>query len=77
MLWDPRYAEEVKEEEKDEVYLWRFMIGADHQGKDYGAAALDLLIEHARSIPDMNRFSATFVEGDGGPEGFYLSLIHI
>jgi len=32
--------------EKREYYLWRFMIGAEHQGKGYGRAALDLVVEH-------------------------------
>ncbi len=31
------------------AYLWRLMIGADHQGKGYGAAALGMAFDTARN----------------------------
>ncbi len=34
----------------DTCFLWRFMIDREHQGRGYGAAALDLVIAHARSL---------------------------
>lgn len=38
-----------------ELYLWRFMIDMDHQGKGYGSAALALLERIARAEPGIVR----------------------
>lgn len=32
-----------------EFYIWRYMIGAEHQQKGYGRAALKVVIEHLRA----------------------------
>ena len=33
-------------------YLWRFMIDARHQGCGYGRAAMGLLVEYVRTLPN-------------------------
>ena len=55
------------------VFLWRFMISGPHQGKGYGAAAIDLLVKHLRAlgIPELY---TSYLTGDDGPEAFYLNL---
>ncbi|WP_040491110.1 GNAT family N-acetyltransferase [Ilumatobacter nonamiensis] len=53
--------------------LWRLMIGADHQGKGYGRAALMLAAEECRRRGATELFTS-WVLGDGGPEGFYIGL---
>jgi diamine N-acetyltransferase len=58
--------------EKPEYYLWRFMIDAEHQGRGYGRAALDLLVEHVRSRPGATDLFSSYVPGDGSPGPFYL-----
>ena len=58
--------------EEPEYFLWRFMIAAEHQGKGYGRRALDLVVEHVRSLPGARVLGSSFVPGEHGPEAFYL-----
>jgi diamine N-acetyltransferase len=55
-------------------FLWRFMIDARHQGKGYGARAIELLVEHVRSRPGATELKTSWVPGPGSPEAFYLRL---
>lgn len=57
--------------EKPQYYLWRFMIAAEHQGKGYGKAALDLLVAYVRTRPGATELLCSYVPGDSGPGGFY------
>ena len=59
---------------KPEYFLWRFMIGAEHQGRGYGRDALALLAEHVRGRPGATELLASVVEGEGGPLPFYESF---
>jgi diamine N-acetyltransferase len=52
-------------------FLLRFMIAAEHQGKGYGKAALDRLVEYVRVRPNAAELQCSYVPGDGGPAGFY------
>jgi diamine N-acetyltransferase len=54
-----------------QYFLWRFMIDAQHQGKGYGRAALDLVVDHVRGLPDATELRLSYVEGDASPRGFY------
>ena len=55
------------------VFLWRFMIAGSFQGKGYGRAAIQLLIEHLRAfgVPELY---TSYHSGEGGPETFYRQL---
>jgi diamine N-acetyltransferase len=57
-----------------EYYLWRFMIDGGFQGHGYGRAALGLIVEHVRSLPNARELLVSWVPGDGSPEPFYLGL---
>jgi len=57
-----------------EYYLWRFMIDGRFQGRGYGRAALELIVDHVRSLPNARELLASWVPGDGSPERFYLGL---
>ncbi|MFO7571257.1 MAG: GNAT family N-acetyltransferase [Gaiellaceae bacterium] len=46
---------------KPEYYLWRCMIGAEHQGKGYGRRGLDLVVEHVRELPGARELVSSFV----------------
>ncbi len=59
---------------KPEYFLWRFMIGAEHQGRGYGRDALALLVEHVRGRPVATELLTCVVEGEGGPLPFYESF---
>ncbi|MEX1172779.1 MAG: GNAT family N-acetyltransferase [Chloroflexota bacterium] len=57
-----------------EYYLWRFMIDARYQGRGYGRAALALVIDHVRDLPNATELRVSWDPGPDGPEGFYLGL---
>ena len=58
--------------EREQYYLWRFMIAGEHQGKGYGRRALDLTVDHVRTLPGARELVSSFEPGDAGPRGFYL-----
>ena len=54
-------------------FLWRLMIDTRWQGRGYGKAALDLVVDHVRSRPDARALLCSLVPGTvGSPRGFYL-----
>ena len=55
----------------ERFYLWRFMIDAKHQGKGYGKAAMELLIEQVGQETDVTELYLSYVPGEGSPEHFY------
>jgi diamine N-acetyltransferase len=56
------------------AYLWRYMIGADHQGRGYGRRALDLAIDEVRAAIGASYVLTSYVPGDGSAGGFYRAL---
>ena len=58
--------------EAEEYYLWRFMIAGEHQGKGHGRRALDLTVDHVRTLPGARELVSSFVPGEASPRGFYL-----
>jgi diamine N-acetyltransferase len=61
-----------EDHERQEYYLWRFMIAGEYQGKGYGKRALDLVVEHVRALPGARELTSSFVPGEGSPRDFYL-----
>jgi diamine N-acetyltransferase len=55
-------------------YLWRFMIDQHHQGRGYGAVAMQLVFDRVRSFPEGREIFLTYVPGDDGPRAFYAKL---
>jgi diamine N-acetyltransferase len=62
------------ESEKAEYFLWRMMIDARWQGQGYGRRAMELLIEHVRTLPNATELLTSVVEADGSALGFYQKL---
>ena len=60
-------------EEHPVWYLWRMMISADHQRSGFGAAAVRLVMEEARSSGATDLY-VSWTPGEGGPEPFYRGL---
>ncbi len=58
--------------EKEEYFLWRFMIAGDQQRNGYGKRALDLVVERVRGLPGARALISSYVPGDEGPRDFYL-----
>ena len=56
-----------------QYYLWRMLIDGHHQGRGYGRAALDLVIDHVRGLPAADELRTSVVPGAGSPLDFYLA----
>lgn len=63
--------------EKHEYYVWRFLVGAEHQGKGYGRAAMGAVVEHVRTLPEAKELVLSFVPKPGNPQPFYESLGYV
>jgi len=53
-------------------YSWRMLIESRYQGRGYGRAALNRLIEYLRTRPGADELVTSVVPGEGSPLGFYL-----
>lgn len=53
--------------------IWRLNIAAGEQGKGYGRFAVEAIAAEARRR-GLQRITVLWIQGDGGPEGFYLRL---
>jgi diamine N-acetyltransferase len=54
-----------------ELSLWRFMVDHAFQRRGVGRQALELVVEHARSLRAYGTLFTSYVPGPQGPEGFY------
>jgi diamine N-acetyltransferase len=71
MLYDPTL---VQKPEEPDFFLWRLMIDKAHQGKGYGRAAVEALVEHVRTRPGARRLLVSHVKGAQRLPAFYRSL---
>lgn len=53
-------------------FLWRLLIDHRHQGRGYGRATIDAVVEYLRGRPAANRLWTSAKAGDGSPQPFYL-----
>jgi diamine N-acetyltransferase len=54
-------------------FLWRLLVDHRHQGRGYGAATLDLVVEYLlRTRADARVLITSCGRGPGSPLGFYL-----
>jgi diamine N-acetyltransferase len=61
------------DEEGRPYWLWRLMVGANHQRRGIATAALALAFAEVRSRGG-NEIYASWVPGEASPEPFYLGL---
>jgi diamine N-acetyltransferase len=52
-------------------YLWRLLVDHRFQGRGYGTATLDLVVEHVRKRPDARVLLVSHVVGPTSPLTFY------
>jgi len=71
MLYDPTLVEQPDEAD---FFLWRLMIDKAHQGRGYGRAVVEALVEHVRTRPGARRLLVSHVKGAERLPGFYQSL---
>lgn len=57
------------------LWVWRFMIGAEHQGRGLGRGAMRAVVEHARGVAGARELRLSHVDGvEGHPGPFYERL---
>ncbi len=57
--------------EKQEYFLWRFMIDRRYQRRGFGWKALALIVEHVKTLPGAKELLLSYVPGEGSPGPFY------
>lgn len=60
--------------EKAEYGLWRFMIDQEHQGKGYGRAALQVIIDRIKSHPNATKMDLHVVPENSDAIKLYTSM---
>src|SRR5712691_8684462 len=53
-------------------YLWKLLIDHRFQGRVYGAATLDAVVDYLRTRPGANVLYTSCADAPGSPRGFYL-----
>lgn len=68
-----KHAHREPEDDADALFLWRLMIGRDHQGQGHGRAAMTQLFDMAKQAGH-NAFETSVVVENTAATAFYLSL---
>ena len=55
-------------------FLWRLLIDVREQGRGYGRAAMELVMDHLRERPGATVLFTSVAPGEGGPAPFYEGL---
>jgi len=53
-------------------FLWRLLIDERHQGRGYGRATIDAVVDYVRTRPGGNTLLVSCAAGEGSPQPFYL-----
>jgi len=53
-------------------FLWRLLIDVHDQGRGYGRATIDAVVDYLRSRPGADALYTSSVPGQGSPLAFYL-----
>ena len=64
----------ILDTEASSYWLARMLIGAQHQHRGFGRAAIARAIDHVRSLPGASELGTSCVPGPATPKGFYLRL---
>ena len=64
--------EQLDEDLVGPYFLWRLLIDQPFQGRGYGAATIDAVVDYLRTRPNADVLYTSCTAGDGSPQGFYL-----
>jgi diamine N-acetyltransferase len=53
-------------------FLWKLLIDASFQGRGYGVATLDAVVDYLATRPGADVLYTSCADGPGSPRGFYL-----
>lgn len=56
------------------IWIMRFMIDADHQGKGYGKATILMVLEHLRNSGEYDTVKLSYVPGNDAAKNLYISV---
>lgn len=70
LLYDARLD---KDKPDEQLYVWRLLVDARHQGRGYGRLALQWVADEARRL-GLKTVGLSHVDLPGGPAGFYAKL---
>lgn len=62
----------VDDEMVGPYFLWRLLIDHRYQGRGYGRATIDAVVEYVRTRPGAEFLLTSCKAGDGSPQPFYL-----
>ena len=60
--------------DEPEYCVWRLMIDAEYQGLGFGHAAMKLVIDRVRGLPNATKLLLGVVPNDGNATDFYTAL---
>jgi len=69
------FSDDIEQVDEDLVgpyYLWRLLIDEHFQGRGYGKATIDSLVDYLRTRPGANVLFTSCAAGNGSPQGLYL-----
>lgn len=53
-------------------FLWRLLVDERFQGRGYGAATIDAVVDYLRTRPNAEVLLTSCARGEGSPQPFYL-----
>lgn len=62
-----------EEDDYNGVFLWRFMIAGQHQGRGYGKQVIKTLVKYLKDR-GVNELMTSYVMAEGSPGEFYRKL---
>ncbi len=66
------FGDEIPEDDQPAIFLWRFMIGREWQGKGYGKAVLDQIVDHFRKQGVKTMYTSCCMDEVDRPYEFYM-----
>jgi diamine N-acetyltransferase len=74
MISDGIPLEELRPGLVGPYFLWRLLIDERFQGRGYGRAAVEAVVDYLRARPNADALLTSCHDGEGSPRGFYLRL---
>jgi diamine N-acetyltransferase len=68
----PRDVLEADDDLVGPYFLWRLLVDEHHQGRGYGRATIDAVVEYLRGRPGADMLYTSCDHGEGSPQPFYL-----
>jgi diamine N-acetyltransferase len=64
--------EPIDEDLVGPYFLWKLLVDVAEQGRGYGAATIDAVVDYLRTRPGADTLFTSCADGPGSPRGFHL-----